>query len=375
MGNRVKSIPRFIVALYIFSIPALIGNARAAGIIIEKEVLRSGSVYKVVPFTTEGGHDGFKSYFTDKNGKTLTIDNASIIKIVSFPDIQNLTDEATLTSLRAKKADLEHVSAEVPSTKPYIAPQVAAIERQITRFLSGERMVNREWFTGPEYQKMQADAKAYEEKRRAEAEAARERYLTELKAAEEKRIEEEKVAERERAEKARKAAEALKRLHERFEAAEEQAARDYERSARGTLSGQVFVSTRGGENFKLGAVQVALFARDAIDTLLTGLQAYMDEFNFGEKSGHFYFSHLGSPIETAETDADGKFVIEIPKTRAFVIAAQARRSVGDTTERYYWLQPVSLEGRQQRVQNLSNNNLTSTTGGPSLITHRGLRGS
>ena len=147
--------------------------------------------------------------------------------------------------------------------------------------------------------------------------------------------------------------EALKRLHEQFEAVEKRAAQEYESSARGMLSGQVFVSTQGGENFKLGAVQVSLFARDAIDALLAGLKAYVDD--------------LGSPIQTAETDADGKFVIEIPKAGAFVIAAQARRSIREKTERYYWLQPVSLEGQQQRVQNLSNNNLTSTTGTSSLI--------
>ena len=84
-------------------------------------------------------------------------------------------------------------------------------------------------------------------------------------------------------------------------------------------------------------------------------------------SGAFYFGFLQSPIGTAETDAEGKFVIEVPQTGKFVIAAQAQRSVGDHTERYYWLQPVSLEGKREHTQNLSNNNLTSTTGTPSLV--------
>jgi hypothetical protein len=84
-------------------------------------------------------------------------------------------------------------------------------------------------------------------------------------------------------------------------------------------------------------------------------------------SGGFYLSYLHSPIEIAETDADGKFVIEVPLTGAFVIAAQAKRSVGDSTEYYYWLQPISFEGQQPRVQNLSNSNLTSTTGTSSLV--------
>jgi hypothetical protein len=192
------------------------------------------------------------------------------------------------------------------------------------------------------------------------------------------------------------------------------------------------VSTKGGENFKLGAVEVALFARDAIDVLVAGLRTYADikiqqlrpsvdaakstytqadvaksaayqmslnsigkpdfqaadrawqeatrvydkardqYFKIGAElrvyfSGAFYFGFLGFPIQRVETDADGKFVIQIPESGRFVIAAQAKRSVGDSTERYYWLQPISLEGQQQLTQNLSNNNLTSTTGTSSLI--------
>ena len=84
-------------------------------------------------------------------------------------------------------------------------------------------------------------------------------------------------------------------------------------------------------------------------------------------SGAFYFGPILNPIQTAETDADGKFAIEVPKTGAFVIAAKAERSVGEYTERYYWLQGASLDGQQQRVQNLSNNNLTRTTGTSALI--------
>jgi hypothetical protein len=71
----------------------------------------------------------------------------------------------------------------------------------------------------------------------------------------------------------------------------------------------------------------------------------------------FYFSYLSYPIQIAETDAEGRFVLQLPLTGGFVIAAQAGRSVGNDRESYYWLQPVSLEGQQQRVQNLSNTNV------------------
>ena len=459
--ERVKSCSRPSLTLSIFSIlGALITNAPAAGIILEKDRPWSTSVTKIVPFTTERGHgaydSGYKSYFNDKNGKVLSIDNNLIAGIVTFPDaaeFQNITQELSLLPLRSKQADLETVVAKVPGTRPYLAPQIAALENQIARFKSGERKINGKWLTASEYQKLQADtaaaqatAKAQAERRIAEQKAAEEKQRAEQKALEEKRAAEEKTAERERAEKEEKATVDLKQSNEQFETAEKRAAESYQRSPKATLSGQVFVSTRGGESVKLGAVQISLFARDAMDILLAGLKKYADfkiqqagaslevvkvareqadadvreaaaqeraafdtylksigtndsatakqahdaakeaannareaASNLSSQyfkvignvdfyySGAFYFAYLRSPIQTAETDADGKFVIEIPPTGAFVIAAQDKRRVWQDTERYYWLQPVSLEGRQQRVQNLSNSNLTSATGTSSLV--------
>jgi hypothetical protein len=107
-------------------------------------------------------------------------------------------------------------------------------------------------------------------------------------------------------------------------------------------------------------------ARKALATARNQYLEITGKLNF-YYSGAFYFAFLQSPIQTADTDADGKFAIEVPQTGRFVIAAQAQRSIGKDTERYYWLQPVSLEGQQQRTQNLSNNNLTRTTGTSSLV--------
>jgi hypothetical protein len=236
-------------------------------------------------------------------------------------------------------------------------------------------------------------------------------------------------ADRERQEKEKNAEADLKRLLEQFQVAEQRSADTYRSAIKGTLSGQVFVSTKGGDNFKLGAVQVSLFAREAIDVLTAGLKRYADTkiqqlrpsvdaakaayeqaqaaeraafkahlnaildrdykraWNQAEEaynaardeyfkarrelsyyySGDFYFSYLHSPLQTAETDAEGKFVVEVPQTGAFVIAAQATRKILDSTEHYHWLQPVTLDGQQQRIQNLSNNNLTRTTGPSSVV--------
>jgi hypothetical protein len=275
------------------------------------------------------------------------------------------------------------------------------------------------------------------------------------RAAEEKRINEQKAAERERAEREKGLEADMKQSAEKFKAAEQRAKQAYQNAAKGTLSGQVFVSTAGGDSVKLGGVQVQLFARDAIDTLLPEIKKYAgykieqqrplaeakaaldqadaavheaqarhraadyamskveaegaggsaedtrrmldvlgrasQEFGAARKaqdaaratldaaekqhpeglnfyySGAFYFAFFQSPICSAETDADGKFVIEVPQTGRFVIAALAGRSIMDSAELYFWLQPISLEGQRQRVQNLSNNNLTSTTGTSALI--------
>jgi hypothetical protein len=449
----VKSITRSILALCVMSTFAPIGKLRAAGLIIEDDLSRQPSHYKIIPFATEGAHAPTKSYFTDAKGKVLSIANALILQIVRFPDAQNITDESTLATLQAKKTDLQRIAGKIPGTKSYIEPQIAAIESHIARFRSGERMVDGKWLTESQYQRFQADAaaaraaaeaerekriaeqKAAEEKRIAEQKAAEEKRIAEQKALEEKRAQEERAAQIERERKEQKAADDLKQANEEFEAAEKRAAESYRTATKGTLAGQVFVSTMGGQSVKLGAVQISLFARDAIDILVAGLRMYadakigltreasasakaaMEQAEEAEKiatdgylksigkddfevarqtssearkaadaardqylrvardenfyySGDFYFGYLRSPLRTAETDADGKFVIEMPRTGAFVIAARNQRSLWDKTERYYWLQPVSLEGQQQRVQNLSNTSLSSTTGTSSLILTR-----
>jgi hypothetical protein len=345
----------------------------------------------------------------------------------------------------------------------------------------------------------------YDQAKIEAAEAAARAAETAARAAEEKRIEDQRAADRavaqERAEKEQSAAANLKNAEEEFKTAEQRATETYKVSTRGTLSGQIFVATKGGENFKLGAVRVSLFSRDAMDILLAGLKAFADakmgllpfdaakaaeqeaeraeqEAERAEQqaeraeqeteprveqakataesaqakaqsdleyyrrwglssnsarhaaeasrsaadgwkqaindakgaviaakrgvdeakeavnaakeavnaarrryndllyqkdfyySADFYFSYLQSlePIQTAETDGDGKFAMEIPRTGVFVIAAQGERNVaGQATERYHWLQPVSLEGEQQHTQNLSNSNLTRTTGTSSLV--------
>jgi hypothetical protein len=84
--------------------------------------------------------------------------------------------------------------------------------------------------------------------------------------------------------------------------------------------------------------------------------------SLSEEQAHYYsdafwFSLLQSPIQTAETDAEGKFELQVPRTGKWVIAAHGQRMTWNRIESYYWLQPVSLDGQHKRVQNLNNNNL------------------
>jgi len=88
------------------------------------------------------------------------------------------------------------------------------------------------------------------EAEQAAARAAEEKRIEEQRAAEEKRIDQEKAAERERAEREKNAEADLRRDVEKFKAAEQRAKQGYQNAAKGTLSGQVFVSGLG-ESVKL----------------------------------------------------------------------------------------------------------------------------
>lgn len=411
-----------------------------------------------------------KSYFTDKSGRIFGVDNKFIDRIVLIPkadEFSNISDELSLARLVAKETELEGVIAKVPEAQTYVAKSVAALRLEIRRFRSGERKLNGKWFAGADYEKLQADIaapakaaakaeesaqiaqqRAVEERRRIQETALEEQRIQEWKLLEAKQEEAWKIVERERTKEERNATDDLKETHAQFETMEQSSAKSLQSRTKGTLSGQIFVATKGGENVKLGAVQVSLFDREAVNLLLAGIRAYADkniqlqtarlaaaegaqqradsrlalaraalakdslqgkddvwlrvsgtsnaaakaaraaaesEVHAAEEivraaqkrysmveinnysSGAFYFRFLLPPIQIAETDAEGRFVIEVPTTGRFVIAARANRRVGSKVERYYWLAPVALDGQQQRVQNLSNSNLTSANGTSSLI--------
>ena len=161
-------------------------------------------------------------------------------------------------------------------------------------------------------------------------------------------------------------------------AAEEQARAEVEQ-AKATvrrnqeLYRQGFATTSGATSIIAAQAAVGyaesarITASEAVDRAGAGVSAARGKIaslsatNSYYHSLDFYFAHLQSPIQTAETDGDGKFTIQVPRKGDYVIAAQARRVVWRETEKYYWIQPVSLEGERQRVLNLSNSNLISSS--------------
>ena len=84
-------------------------------------------------------------------------------------------------------------------------------------------------------------------------------------------------------------------------------------------------------------------------------------------TGGFFFENLPNPIATTQTDANGEFSLQIPTDGQYVIGAQAQRDVGGSTEYYYWMIQVSLNGAPNKSIMMSNNNLSTAQSPDSLI--------
>jgi len=180
------------------------------------------------------------------------------------------------------------------------------------------------------------------------------------------------------------------------------------------VNGEVFIATQGGSNFRLGMVEVMVFERSKIDAILvsrkkendqlrsvlgaqgdklgeearkalnayfaasgaekagllkimndkeSAFQAFSDHGYAEINSGAFYFETLPEPVLSVKTNADGKFKFSIPRGSSMVVAARATRSVGGSTEHYFWMIPVPSTSANSIDITLSNDNLASVKGG------------
>ncbi|MFA6203367.1 MAG: hypothetical protein WC710_09320 [Gallionella sp.] len=190
----------------------------------------------------------------------------------------------------------------------------------------------------------------------------------------------------------------------------------------GSISGQVFVVTKGGESVKLALVGVsAIPEKQIIEYLSTSQNLRRESFNkyisirkeaedallesgramtrvqelyFNDKTpegkkafadyarwanlselksaqnleasamwntfanGGYYFSQLPLAVSASKTDVDGKFKLDLPAGR-YALAAKSSRKIYGETEEYYWLVWVNVTSNQFVM--LSNDNLFETS--------------
>jgi len=165
------------------------------------------------------------------------------------------------------------------------------------------------------------------------------------------------------------------------------------------VSGEVFIRTQGGMNFKLGDVTVTAHSADEmraaaesnsaiIEDQLKEFEGFMDRCKVGDlkadcsKAPTEYNLNLislllglgveerfsdsytfDSPrvsayaVATATTNSDGKYSLVLPKGEYYIVAMTSRQTFDDL-EQYQWLVPVESKGEKVTVQ-LTGSNLFS----------------
>lgn len=76
------------------------------------------------------------------------------------------------------------------------------------------------------------------------------------------------------------------------------------------------------------------------------------------RSPNFIFEHLPPSTISARTDADGRFLVNVPAEGRIAIAASAPAVAGELDLPYFWLIWMQIDGRSKRIF-LSNDNVLS----------------
>ena len=148
------------------------------------------------------------------------------------------------------------------------------------------------------------------------------------------------------------------------------------------VSGDVFVVTKGGQNFKLGLVEVNVYNHDTLVGLVKNTlkrtiidakesvpDSTLDVYNkmlilrssleneVVSVSDHGYnIANNLKPIISTKTDADGKFEILLPKGN-YALRAHSQRMVVDKTEEYDWIIIFKVQEEMNNQIILSNDNM------------------
>lgn len=179
------------------------------------------------------------------------------------------------------------------------------------------------------------------------------------------------------------------------------------------VRGDVFIVTAGAGNYKLGSIEVAAFPEDTIKYLVdakkqeltslnTEFEAAMADARISMSKAHAnstareyglqnnfipdssyaqaqasrdravavnkkieatfgedFFTALPPAAAAARTDADGKFVLKLPKPGKYILTARATRKVADKDEKYSWVIYFDADGVSKNVI-LSNNNTSDS---------------
>ena len=194
---------------------------------------------------------------------------------------------------------------------------------------------------------------------------------------------------------------------------------DFDAAEKANVSGQVFITTKGGDAVKLSSIHIYLFSADQIHAAITPLvevslqqQAKMqsdldkakdaftkvvnaaeapsadentfeqlqknksDAETFYEKiltnsyhyqSQDYYTATLPAPLADAESDSNGNFILSVPKTGSWVIEATGERSVGEKVEGYFWLTKIRADAVSKNQILLDNDNLATSNSPDSMV--------
>lgn len=162
-----------------------------------------------------------------------------------------------------------------------------------------------------------------------------------------------------------------------------------------TIKGELFVVTAGGENKKMGNIQVfAVSAKEIRQQLSQQKSSVSAEL---DRAGKDYESCISgyatnekilsscrdirdyaaieavskalkapTAIAAATTNSDGKFEMTVPGSSEVMLQAMGSRSVYGNTELYLWLKPVP-SGSGERTVNISNDSLVDFDSAKALI--------
>ena len=118
-----------------------------------------------------------------------------------------------------------------------------------------------------------------------------------------------------------------------------------------TLSGQVFVTTQGAGAYKFGGAVVTAVSQAEFDYLKPIMENNLP-LSFrnlhGWERDQAVFNAWRAALKTANpigkavtTDADGKYVVELPATGQFVLICTAYRLAGGSSEYNVWTVPTT----------------------------------